>query len=259
MHLPTASKEKTKQENISGVFCWMLSPDWLVKAFRDVLFLVSLGTMSISLTSTTPTQTLQTSVLLRTPELTLNWPDMMVSVMLRLLSDSPKDWREEEEDVLEVSEGGRAVLMGVAVGVALPLDLRRSFSAFRASISFCTMTKEWKRLSNSLTVISCISTGHCCYSESVLLELWAVSRILIFKDLFELNCKSQIRSLTWSPDLNGDYRLLQTRQSKSTKTHSMETVIVFFECVPLLRIGNDAAPLNIILWTDVWRLIAIHE
>lgn len=75
----------------------------------------------------------------RTPALTLNWPDMMVSVMLRLLSDSPRDWREEDEDVLEVSDGGRAVLTGVAVGVALPLDLRRSFSAFSVSISFCTV------------------------------------------------------------------------------------------------------------------------
>ena len=63
-------------------------------------------------------------------------PDMMVSVMLRLLSDRPSDWREEEEEVLEVSEGGRAVLRGVAVGVAFPLDLRRSFSAFSVSISF---------------------------------------------------------------------------------------------------------------------------
>lgn len=67
-------------------------------------------------------------------------PAMMLSVMFRLLSDRPKDWREEDEDVLEVSEGGRALLggvaVGVAVGVALPLDFRRSFSAFSASISF---------------------------------------------------------------------------------------------------------------------------
>ena len=67
----------------------------------------------------------------------LSWPDMMVSVMLRLLSDSPRDWRDDDEDVLEVSDGGRAALTGVAVGVALPLDLRRSFSAFSISISFC--------------------------------------------------------------------------------------------------------------------------
>lgn len=46
--------------------------------------------------------------------------------------------------MLEVSEGGRAVLMGVAVGVAFPLDLRRSFSAFNASISFCLLTKKLK-------------------------------------------------------------------------------------------------------------------
>lgn len=66
---------------------------------------------------------------------------MMVSVMLRLFRDRPKDCREEDEDVLEVSEGGRAVLTGVAVGVAFPLDLRRSFSAFSVSISFCLLTK----------------------------------------------------------------------------------------------------------------------
>lgn len=61
--------------------------------------------------------------------------------MLRLFRDRPKDCREEDEDVLEVSEGGRAVLTGVAVGVALPLDLRRSFSAFSVSISFCLLRK----------------------------------------------------------------------------------------------------------------------
>lgn len=76
---------------------------------------------------------------LQKPALTLNSPDMMVSVMLRLLRDSPKDWREEDEEVLEVSEGGRAVFTGVAVGVALPLDFRRSFSAFSISISFCVL------------------------------------------------------------------------------------------------------------------------
>lgn len=66
--------------------------------------------------------------------------------MLRLFSDSPSDWREEDEEVLEVSEGGRALLAGVAVGVALPLDLRRSFSAFRVSISFCLLEsgQKWR-------------------------------------------------------------------------------------------------------------------
>lgn len=44
--------------------------------------------------------------------------------------------------MLEVSEGGRAVLTGVAVGVALPLDLRRSFSAFSVSISFWRQMNE---------------------------------------------------------------------------------------------------------------------
>ena len=61
---------------------------------------------------------------------------MRVSVMLRLFRDSPRDWREEDEDVLEVSEGGRAPLAGVAAGVVFPVDLRRSFSAFSSSISF---------------------------------------------------------------------------------------------------------------------------
>lgn len=65
-----------------------------------------------------------------------------MSVMLRLLRDSPRDWREEVEEVLEVSEGGRAVLTGVAVGVALPLDFRRSFSAFSVSISFCILMRK---------------------------------------------------------------------------------------------------------------------
>lgn len=53
--------------------------------------------------------------------------------MFRLLSESPKDWREEEDDaVLEDSEGGRA---GLAV---LPVSaFNRSFSAFSISISFC--------------------------------------------------------------------------------------------------------------------------
>lgn len=44
--------------------------------------------------------------------------------------------------MLEVSEGGRAVLTGVAVGVAFPLDLSRSFSAFSVSISFWSLKKE---------------------------------------------------------------------------------------------------------------------
>lgn len=73
----------------------------------------------------------------------------MVSVMLRLLRDSPKDWREEDEEVLEVSEGGRAVFTGVAVGVALPLDFRRSFSAFSVSISFCVL--QIKKIIANLT------------------------------------------------------------------------------------------------------------
>lgn len=66
----------------------------------------------------------------------------MVSLMLRLLNDSPRDWREDDEEVLEVSEGGRAVLAGVAAGVVLPLDLSLSFSAFSVSISFCMEDKR---------------------------------------------------------------------------------------------------------------------
>lgn len=61
---------------------------------------------------------------------------MMVSVMLRLLRERPRDCREEEEEVLEVSDGGRAVLTGVAWGVEFPLDFSRSFSALSSSISF---------------------------------------------------------------------------------------------------------------------------
>lgn len=132
---------------------------------------------------------------------------MMVSVMLRLLRDSPKDWREDEEEVLEVSEGGRAVLTGVAVGVALPLDFRRSFSAFSISISFCVLEIMkicqkvlLKTATNGLLrqqlVTSCIQAGCSCYSESVSLELWVVSSFLIFKALFVAKVKSQIRSLT---------------------------------------------------------------
>lgn len=56
--------------------------------------------------------------------------------MLRLFSDMPRDWREEVEEVLEVSDGGRAALAGMAVGVLPPVDFSRSFSAFSVSISF---------------------------------------------------------------------------------------------------------------------------
>lgn len=118
---------------------------------------------------------------LQKPAVTLSSPDMMVSVMFRLLRDSPKDWREEDEEVLEVSEGGRAVFTGVAVGVALPLDFRRSFSAFSISISFCVL--QIKKIIANLTQTAFKDTDwqapptadghflHCCYSESVSLEL----------------------------------------------------------------------------------------
>lgn len=58
---------------------------------------------------------------------------------------------------------------------------------------------------------SCIQDCHCSYIEWVLLELWGLIKpFMVFKALFVLKGKSQIRSLTWSPDLRGDYRLLQT-------------------------------------------------
>lgn len=53
--------------------------------------------------------------------------------------------------MLEVSEGGLAVLTGVAVGVALPLDLRRSFSAFSISISFCPFKKKQDPIKTAFT------------------------------------------------------------------------------------------------------------
>jgi hypothetical protein len=80
---------------------------------------------------------------------------MMVSVILRLLRDRPRDWREEDEDVLEVSEGGRPILAGVAAGVVPPV-LSRSFSAFSSSISFCPMTenKHQEDTLNDMVVVS---------------------------------------------------------------------------------------------------------
>ena len=53
--------------------------------------------------------------------------------MFRLFRESPRDWREDEEQVLlEDSDAGRA---GFA---ALPVSaFNRSFSAFSISISFC--------------------------------------------------------------------------------------------------------------------------
>lgn len=55
--------------------------------------------------------------------------------MFRLFRERPKDWREEEEDVvLDESDGGR---VGFAV---FPVSaFSRSFSAFRISISFWLM------------------------------------------------------------------------------------------------------------------------
>lgn len=60
-------------------------------------------------------------------------PEVTDSVMFRLFRESPNDCREdEEEELLEDSEGGRA---GLAV---LPVSaFNRSFSAFSISISFC--------------------------------------------------------------------------------------------------------------------------
>lgn len=149
-----------------------------------------------------------------TAEVTVNWPDMMVSVMLRLFRDRPRDWREEDEDVLEVSEGGRAALTGVAVGVALPLDLSRSFSALSVSISFCVLAKDWKRkkkefqrLCKSASAAESDFTawaGLCCYSESVLFKWKAISAFFIFKALFVVKAEAQIRRLIHDPQIWGE-------------------------------------------------------
>lgn len=53
--------------------------------------------------------------------------------------------------MLEVSDGGRAVLTGVAEGVEFPLDFSRSFSAFSNSISFCV--SEIKCIRDYLTTL----------------------------------------------------------------------------------------------------------
>jgi hypothetical protein len=65
-------------------------------------------------------------------------PEVTDSVMFRLLRESPKDCREEEEDaVLEESDGGRAGLAKLPVSA-----FNRSFSAFSISISFCYKDTE---------------------------------------------------------------------------------------------------------------------
>lgn len=59
-------------------------------------------------------------------------PGVTESVIFRLFKESPKDWREEEEDVLlEDSEQGRADFPVFPVSA-----FKRSFSAFNISISF---------------------------------------------------------------------------------------------------------------------------
>lgn len=60
-------------------------------------------------------------------------PEVTDSAMFRLFSERPKDWREEEEEVLLAdSDGGRAGFATCPVSA-----FSRSFSAFRISISFC--------------------------------------------------------------------------------------------------------------------------
>ena len=60
-------------------------------------------------------------------------PEVTDSAMFRLFSESPKDWREEEEEVLLAdSDGGRAGFATFPVSA-----FSRSFSAFSISISFC--------------------------------------------------------------------------------------------------------------------------
>lgn len=72
-------------------------------------------------------------------------PEVTDSVMFRLFRESPKDCREDEEEVLlDDSDGGRA---GFAL---LPVSaFNRSFSAFSISISFCREDgkheKKWNR------------------------------------------------------------------------------------------------------------------
>lgn len=74
-------------------------------------------------------------------------PEVTDSVMFRLLSESPKDWREEEEEaVLEDSEGG---LAGLAV---FPVSaFSRSFSAFNISISFYHEDVKCKKTFEKMT------------------------------------------------------------------------------------------------------------
>lgn len=68
-------------------------------------------------------------------------PEVTDSVMFKLFRESPNDCREdEEEELLEDSEGGRA---GLAV---LPVSaFNRSFSAFSISISFCCTNGKYEK------------------------------------------------------------------------------------------------------------------
>ena len=60
-------------------------------------------------------------------------PEVTDSVMFKLFRESPKDWREDEEEVLLAdSDGGRAGFAAFPVSA-----FNRSFSAFSISISFC--------------------------------------------------------------------------------------------------------------------------
>ena len=62
-----------------------------------------------------------------------NSPEATDSATFRLFSERPKDWREEEEEVLLAdSDAGRAGFATCPVSA-----FSRSFSAFRISISFC--------------------------------------------------------------------------------------------------------------------------
>lgn len=79
--------------------------------------------------------------------------------------------------MLDVSEGGRAVLMGVAVGVALPLDLRRSFSAFSVSISFCWMTKKRKLKMRTKSPRNCLTDFSDVVGNSVLNQQFPAFRL----------------------------------------------------------------------------------
>lgn len=114
---------------------------------------------------------------------------------------------------------GRGGRRGVAAGLELiVLGLERLDLVLLVDKRFKKKEKkkEFERKSKSASAAGSDSTawaGLCCYSESVLLELKAISA---FFDLQGPLCSegwgSDKEPYTWSPDLRWDYRLPQTRQ-----------------------------------------------